>query len=213
MRVFARDMAKAQALTAEVEALLLEDAETTGRVAATKRRDKPLWQQKLDGKRMRLERIDKQEVQLREFKDELLSLKAACAEVLEAADIEGAEDDRAKIHKSVSEAVASFERRVVSVQASWSEHNYAEAKTADEIGAFVTQYKDEEILQARRVLQKACLEHRRFVRGLQDVYDKMRAKETRRWGGSTAAIPLDQSLVTKQLQEWDGANPPEEFGL
>ena len=108
MRVFARDMAKVQALKAEVEALLLEDAETTGRVAATKRRDKPLWQQKLDGKRMRLERIDKQEVQLREFKDELLSLKAACAEVLDAADIEGAEADRAKIHNSVSEAVASF---------------------------------------------------------------------------------------------------------
>lgn len=113
----------------------------------------------------------------------------------------------------MSEALLTFERRVVAVQAAWADHNYGDATTAEQITAFVTQYKDEEILQARRVLQKAFQEYRRFVRGLQDVYDKMKAKETRRWGGSTAAIALDQSLLTKHLQEWDGTNPPEEFGM
>ena len=89
-----------QALKAELESLLFEDAEATGQAAANKRKDKPLWHQKLDGKRMRIERIDKQEVQLREFKEELLSLKAACAEVLEAANIKGADADREQIHTS-----------------------------------------------------------------------------------------------------------------
>ena len=102
----------------------------------------------------------------------------------------------------------TFERRVVAVQAAWADHNYGDATTAEQITAFVTQYKDEEIIQARRVLQRAFQEYRRFVRGLHDVHDKMKAKETRRWGGSTAAIALDQSLLTKHLQEWDGTNPP-----
>ena len=108
MRGFARDMARVQALKAELESLLFEDAEATGQSAAMKRKDKPLWQQKLDAKRMRIERIDKQEVQLREFKEELSSLNAACAEVLDAADIEGAEADREQIHTSVSDALLTF---------------------------------------------------------------------------------------------------------
>ena len=47
---------------------------------------------------MRLERVDVPEVQVRELNEELLSLKAAAAEVLEAADIEGAEANRDDIH-------------------------------------------------------------------------------------------------------------------
>ena len=78
---------------------------------------------------------------------------------------------------------------------------------------FVAEHKDQEILRARRSVQKSFSEYRRCVRGLQDVYGNMKAKETRRWGGNTAALALGQSVLPKHLQAWGGCNPPEEFGM
>jgi hypothetical protein len=79
---------------------------------------------KLEAKRKRLERIDRREIQLHEFKDELVALKCAAAEVLDAATIEGAEADRADIHSRVESQVVNFECRVRAVQASWADRTY-----------------------------------------------------------------------------------------
>jgi hypothetical protein len=85
--------------------------------------------------------------------------------------------------------------------------------TANEIKEYVTQYIYENILETRRAVQKVFMEYRRFVRGLHDMYDKLKAKETRRWGHATAANALEQSLLTQTFLQWDGADPPKEFGL
>ena len=94
---------------------------------------------------------------------------------MDAADIEGAEADRDEIHKTVVRDVKAFERRVLSAQASWAEHTYSAATQVEEVSVFVAAYTDQEIQQARRAAQKSCLEHRRLVRGVQGVYDRMKA--------------------------------------
>jgi hypothetical protein len=83
--------------------------------------------------------------------------------------------------------------------------------TAGEIKKYVTQYRDENILEARRALQKVFMVCRRFVRGLHDIYDKMKATETRRWGHAAAANALEQSLLTQTVLLWDGGDLPEVF--
>ena len=150
--------------------------------------------EKLEAKRERLERIDRQEIQLHEFKDELVALNCAAAEVLDAATKEGADADRAEIHSRVQSQVVNFECRVRAVQASWADHNYETTLTADEIKEYVTQHRDEHIIETRHALQKVFMKYRRFVRGLQDMYDQMKATETRRWGHGAAANALEQSL-------------------
>ena len=102
---------------------MLEDTQHPSGTARAKQSAKPLWHLKLEAKRKRLERIDRQEIQLHEFKDELVTLKCAAAEVLESATIEGAEADRADIHSRVESQVVNFECRVRAVQASWADHN------------------------------------------------------------------------------------------
>jgi hypothetical protein len=57
------------------------------------------------------------------------------------------------------------------------------------------------------------MEYRRFVRVFQDMYDEMKANETRRWGHGTAANALEQSLLTQTSLLWDGGDLPKEFGL
>jgi hypothetical protein len=79
LRIFARDLAKVQALKQEVEAFMLEGIQHHSGSARAKQSAKPLWRLKLDAKRKRLERIDRQEIQLHEFKDELVALKCAAA--------------------------------------------------------------------------------------------------------------------------------------
>jgi hypothetical protein len=120
LRIFARDLAKVQALKQEVEAFMLEGIQHPSGSA----RRNLLWHSKLDAKRKRLERIDRQEIQLHEFKDELVALKCAASEVLDAATIKGAEADRADIHSRVESQLVKLECRVRAVQASWADHNY-----------------------------------------------------------------------------------------
>ena len=124
LRISARDLAKVHALKQEVEAFMLEDIQHPSGSARAKQSAKPLWRLKLDAKRKRLERIDWQESQLHEFKDELVALKCAASEFLDAATIEGAEADRVEIHSRVESQIVNFECRVRAVQASWADHNY-----------------------------------------------------------------------------------------
>ena len=58
LRIFARDLAKVQALKQEVEAFVLEGIQHPSGSARAKQSAKPLWRLKLDAKRRRLERID-----------------------------------------------------------------------------------------------------------------------------------------------------------
>ena len=83
--------------------------------------------------------------------------------------------------------VKAFERRVASVQASWTARSYAAATSAEEMSVFVAAYLDKEIPQARRAVQQPILEYGRCGRGMQGMYDKMKAKEPQRWGGRVAA--------------------------
>ena len=103
---------------------MLEGIQHPSGSARAKRSAKPLWHLKLDAKRKRLDRIDRHEIQLRVFKDELVALKCASSEVLDAATIEGAEADRAEIHSRVESQLVNFECRVRAVQASWADRNY-----------------------------------------------------------------------------------------